>query len=154
MQHLLFIHCMFWIVFCQVSAKRQPRERVLCTSLRRKLMTLCFLACRVGHMTTLLQVWIICCAHYFFLHINSFYHSFPMCSFYCHTSCVTVCESWLPPPRRICNRHCLFVCQLATLHRNLWTVLHEIFRKGWQWANEQMIKFWWQSKYGSGSRHW
>jgi len=21
--------------------------------------------------------------------------------------------------------------------------LHEIFREGWQWTNEQMIKFWW-----------
>jgi len=24
--------------------------------------------------------------------------------------------------------------------------LHEIFREGWQWANEQMITFWWQSR--------
>jgi len=24
--------------------------------------------------------------------------------------------------------------------------LHEIFREGWQWANEQMIKFWWRSR--------
>jgi len=24
--------------------------------------------------------------------------------------------------------------------------LHEIFREGWQWASEQMIKFWWQSR--------
>jgi len=23
--------------------------------------------------------------------------------------------------------------------------LHEIFSEGWQWANEQMIKFWWLS---------
>jgi len=23
--------------------------------------------------------------------------------------------------------------------------LHEIFREGWQWANEQIVKFWWQS---------
>jgi len=30
--------------------------------------------------------------------------------------------------------------------------LHEIFVEGWQWANEQMIKFWWRS--GSGSQHW
>ena len=22
--------------------------------------------------------------------------------------------------------------------------LHEIFREGWQWANEEVIKFWWQ----------
>jgi len=40
----------------------------------------------------------------------------------------------------------VIVCLLATLHKNLWTDLHEIFRKGWQWANEQMMKFWW--------RHW
>jgi len=26
-------------------------------------------------------------------------------------------QSLLPPPRRICNRHCLFVCLLATLHK-------------------------------------
>jgi len=37
------------------------------------------------------------------------------------------------------------VCLLATLRRNFRTDLHEIFREGWQWANEQMIKFWWQS---------
>jgi len=30
--------------------------------------------------------------------------------------------------------------------------LHEIFSDSWQWANEQMIKFWWRSR--SGSRHW
>jgi len=36
---------------------------------------------------------------------------------------------------------CLSVCLLAALHRNLQTDLHEIFREGWQWANEQMIKF-------------
>ena len=23
--------------------------------------------------------------------------------------------------------------------------LHEIFREGWQWASEQMVKFWWRS---------
>jgi len=34
------------------------------------------------------------------------------------------------------------------------------FLGGWQWANEQMIKFWWQSRSririqtGSISRHW
>jgi len=59
----------------------------------------------------------------------------------------------LPPPRRICNRRCLFVCLfvslsvclLATLRKKLRTDLHEIFKEGWQRANEQMIKFWWQS---------
>ena len=30
---------------------------------------------------------------------------------------------------------------LATLHKNFETNLHEIFREGWQWANEQMIRF-------------
>ena len=24
--------------------------------------------------------------------------------------------------------------------------LHEIFREDWQWASEQMIKFWWRSQ--------
>jgi len=53
---------------------------------------------------------------------------------------------------RICNRHCLFVCLLATLRKNVQTYLHEIetFREGWQWANEHMFKFWWRS--GSRSR--
>jgi len=37
---------------------------------------------------------------------------------------------------------CLSVCLLATLHKNFQTDLREIFREGWQWANEQMIKFW------------
>jgi len=40
---------------------------------------------------------------------------------------------------------CLFVCLLATLCENLPTDKHEIFREGWQWANEQMIKFCWRS---------
>ena len=39
----------------------------------------------------------------------------------------------------------LFVCLLATLHKNVQTDLHEIFWEGWLWANEQMIKFWWRS---------
>jgi len=34
---------------------------------------------------------------------------------------------------------------LATLHKNFQTDLHEIFSEDWQWASEQMIKFWWQS---------
>ena len=38
---------------------------------------------------------------------------------------------------------CLSVCLLATLCKNVQTVLHELFREGWQWANEQMINFWW-----------
>jgi len=28
--------------------------------------------------------------------------------------------------------------------------MHEIFREGWQWAIEQMIKFWWRFDHGSG----
>ena len=40
---------------------------------------------------------------------------------------------------------CLSVCLLATLRKNFRTDLHEIFRKGWQWASEQKIKFWWRS---------
>ena len=37
---------------------------------------------------------------------------------------------------------CLSVCLLATLRKNFQTDLHEIFREGWQWASEQMIRFW------------
>ena len=37
---------------------------------------------------------------------------------------------------------CLSVCLLATLRKNFRTDLHEIFREGWQWANEKTIKFW------------
>jgi len=31
------------------------------------------------------------------------------------------------------------------LRKNFATDLHEIFREGWQWANEQLVKFWWRS---------
>ena len=37
---------------------------------------------------------------------------------------------------------CLFVCNLR---KDVPTDLHEIFTDGWQWANEQTIKFWWRS---------
>ena len=30
--------------------------------------------------------------------------------------------------------------------------MHEIFREGWQWASEQLIKFWWWSGSPSGYR--
>jgi len=43
------------------------------------------------------------------------------------------------------------VCLLATLCKNFGTDLHEIFREGWQWASEQMIKFWWRSASLSGT---
>jgi len=39
---------------------------------------------------------------------------------------------------------CLSVCLSATLHKNYWTDVHEIFREGWQQANDQ-IKFWLRS---------
>jgi len=39
----------------------------------------------------------------------------------------------------------LFVCVLATMQKNFRMDLHEIITKGWQWANEQVIKFQWQS---------
>jgi len=48
---------------------------------------------------------------------------------------------------------CLSVCLLATLRKNFRTDLHEIFREGWQWANEQVIKFWWRYGSPSGYRH-
>jgi len=31
--------------------------------------------------------------------------------------------------------------------------MHEIFREGWQWTNEQVIKLWWQSDSLSGYRN-
>jgi len=37
----------------------------------------------------------------------------------------------------------LAVCLLASLRKNFGMCLHEICREGWQWANEQMVKFWW-----------
>jgi len=40
---------------------------------------------------------------------------------------------------------CLSVCLLGALRKNCRTDLHEIFREGWQWADEQKIKFWWRS---------
>jgi len=58
----------------------------------------------------------------------------------------------LPPPRRLCFRRWLSVCLLATLHKNIRTDLHEIFGEGWQWANEEMIKFWWRFGSPSGYR--
>jgi len=42
---------------------------------------------------------------------------------------------------------------LATSHKNFQTDLHEIFREGWQWTREQMVKFWWRSGSPSGYRH-
>jgi len=36
------------------------------------------------------------------------------------------------------------------LHKNFQTDLHEISREVWQWANEQMITFSWQSGSRSG----
>ena len=49
---------------------------------------------------------------------------------------------FLPLPKRLRFRRCLSVCLLPTLRKNFPTDLHEIFREGWQWANEQMVKFW------------
>jgi len=40
---------------------------------------------------------------------------------------------------------CLSVFLLATLCKDFRTDLHEVFTKGWQWANEQMFKFCWRS---------
>jgi len=40
---------------------------------------------------------------------------------------------------------CSSVCLLATLRKNFHTDLHKIFRNGWQWADEQVIKSWWRS---------
>jgi len=58
----------------------------------------------------------------------------------------------LPPPMKIMllSWRYLSVCLFGTLRKILRTDLQEIFREGWQWANEQTIKFWWHS--GSRSR--
>ena len=50
----------------------------------------------------------------------------------------------------VCLLVYLSVCLLAAFLKNFRTDLHEIFREGWQWANEKTIKFWWRS--GSGTR--
>jgi len=36
---------------------------------------------------------------------------------------------------------CLSVCLLANFSQNLRTDLHQIFREGWQWGNEQVLNF-------------
>jgi len=48
---------------------------------------------------------------------------------------------WLPPPRRICSRRCLSISNFAQKLPDL----HDFFMEGWQWANEQMMEFWWRS---------
>jgi len=63
-------------------------------------------------------------------------------------------------PRRLCFRRCLVVCLsvclsvclLSTLRKNFRTDLHEMSNEGWQWANEQMIDFWW--RYGRRLGTW
>ena len=77
-----------------------------------------------------------------------------------HRRTFPACAAWSRPPSHyftyylrqggyvvvvVCLSVRLFVCLLATLRKNFWTDLHEIFREGWQWANEQTIKFWWRS---------
>jgi len=64
------------------------------------------------------------------------------------STCLYSLYAWLPllsPPRRLRFRRCLSVCLFATVRKNLQTDLHEIFRKGWQWASEQIVKFCWRS---------
>ena len=58
----------------------------------------------------------------------------------------------LHPPRWLCNRCCLSVCLLTTLRKNFRTDLHKIFREAWQWAIEQLVKFWWRFGSPSGDR--
>jgi len=52
---------------------------------------------------------------------------------------------WLLAPRRLCFLS-LFVCLLEILTKTSKRICSEIFREGWQWANEQMITFWWWSR--------
>jgi len=55
----------------------------------------------------------------------------------------------IPPPRRICNGRCLYVCLsvclLPTLRKYFWTDLQELFKEGWQGPMKKTIKFWWRS---------
>ena len=85
------------------------------------------------------------------------FYSYPYCDFVIVTGALSqICTiGWfvwtvlvlLSPPRRICNRHCFSVClSVSNFVQKLLTDLHEIFREGWQWASEQMIKFWWRSR--------
>ena len=55
---------------------------------------------------------------------------------------------------RLCYGYVLVVvfCLLATLRKNFRRDLHESFREGWQWAIEQLVKFWWRSGLPSGYR--
>jgi len=46
----------------------------------------------------------------------------------------------------------IIVRLLSTVHKNFQTDLHESFRDGWQWASEQIVKFWRQSGSLSGYR--
>ena len=77
----------------------------------------------------------------------------------------TFWEPHLPPLRQNCLitvcylRQCFRCCLsqlsvwlLATLYKNFQRDLHETLSKGWQWANEQVFKFWWQSGSQSGHR--
>jgi len=45
--------------------------------------------------------------------------------------------SLLPLPRKVVFVICLFVISFAHFQ----TDLHEIFREGWQWANQQLVCF-------------
>jgi len=62
-----------------------------------------------------------------------------------HSKCVAYMYL-ITSAREDCNRRCLFVCLLATLRKNFWTDLHEIFRECWQLGNEQTVTFWWRSR--------
>jgi len=67
----------------------------------------------------------------------------PCASFYLRQGCYRFSR---------CLFVCLSVCLLATLRKNFRTNLHEILSEGLQWANTQMIKFWWRSGSPSGYR--
>jgi len=69
-------------------------------------------------------------------------------------SSVKACwHQWIRWIRWICNCRCLSLClSVSNFAQKLQTDLHEIFREGWQWASEQMIKFWWWSRSWIGIR--
>lgn len=68
-------------------------------------------------------------------------------------ACSFLCLKWqegiLPPPRRLCGICCLWVCEQNL--KKLWMDFKVIFRKSKYWAKEQLIKFWWGSRFPGNS---
>jgi len=61
-----------------------------------------------------------------------------------NTHIFTSAKEYMSSSFFVCLSVWLLVCLLATLRKNFCMDLHEIFRESWQWASEQMVKFWWR----------